>query len=282
MDWIPALTTTGGFAALLALALWLGRRVIETRLKSSVEHEFNSKLEDIRTRLRNSEESFKAELRAKENQIAALQSGALTALASRQAALDKRRIEAVDQIWSAVHALAPAKSASVWMSGINYEAAAKEAARNPKAREVFAPFSQSMDQFKDAGALSAKARPHISEIAWALFYAYQVIVMTAVVKTQALKVGLDMPNLWNTDAVKKLIKTALPHQGEFIDKYGMEGSHYLLDEIESRLLTELRRMLQGIESDKVALDQAAAIVKQAQVVMKTIGESQAASGTGAI
>ena len=80
VGWLPALTTTG----LLAVALWLTRNLILTRLTNSVEHEFNAKLETLRTQLRESEERLKADLRAKEAEITALRSGAMTAMASRQ------------------------------------------------------------------------------------------------------------------------------------------------------------------------------------------------------
>ena len=102
ISWLPSVTTT----ALLALALWLGRNLIATRLVKSVEHEFNTKLESLRAELRkNEEELFKADLRSKEAEIAALRGGAMTAMASRQVALDKRRLDAVDQLWSALTAL---------------------------------------------------------------------------------------------------------------------------------------------------------------------------------
>jgi len=39
----------------LAVALWLTRNLILTRLTNSVEHEFNAKLETLRTQLRESE-----------------------------------------------------------------------------------------------------------------------------------------------------------------------------------------------------------------------------------
>jgi len=105
-SWFPPLITTALFAA----ALWLGRNVISTRLTKSVEYEFNKKLELVRSQMRESEERLKAELRTKETEIAALRSGALSALASRQVALDKRRLEAVDQLWASVTALGPARA----------------------------------------------------------------------------------------------------------------------------------------------------------------------------
>jgi len=108
LDWVPAISTTSVFAA----GLWLLRSVISVRLTASVQHEFAKKAEMLKTTLRNSEESFKADLRSKETQIESLRSGALAGIASRQAALDARRILAVDQIWSAVQALASAKPVS--------------------------------------------------------------------------------------------------------------------------------------------------------------------------
>src|SRR5712691_9429318 len=89
LDWFPAVTTSG----LLAMALWLGRNLILTRLTKSVEYEFSKKIEAVRTQFREGEERLKADLRAKEVEIAALRSGAMTALASRQIAVDKRRLE---------------------------------------------------------------------------------------------------------------------------------------------------------------------------------------------
>jgi len=133
-DWIPAVSTTSLFAA----ALWLLRSMITTRLRASVQHEFNQKIENLKTSLRESEESFKFDLRLKETQIEALRSGALSALASRQAVLDERRILAVDQIWSAVQKLAPAKSLSATIAVLNFEEALKLSASRPDSREMFA------------------------------------------------------------------------------------------------------------------------------------------------
>ena len=75
VDWLPSITTT----SLFALALWLSRKLFVTRLTRSVGHEFDKQLEALRS-----------DLHAREAEIEALRSGALTAIASRQIALDKR------------------------------------------------------------------------------------------------------------------------------------------------------------------------------------------------
>jgi len=73
IHWLPAITVTGLFAA----ALWLGRALISTRLKASVQHEFNERLETLRMELRATEEKLKGQLREREAEISALRSGAL-------------------------------------------------------------------------------------------------------------------------------------------------------------------------------------------------------------
>jgi hypothetical protein len=268
-DWIPAISTT----SLVGLALWLLRSVILNRLAKSVQHEFNSKIETLRANLRKSEESFKANLRQKETQIAALSSGALAGLANRQSALDKRRIEAVDQIWSAVTSLAPAKGVSAAMAGVKFDAAAQAAAKEPKVREMFSMVGNGLAQQKMQINEAIKARPFVSQIAWALFLAYHAVLSLAVMKLHFLKSGLDNPKILDSEAVTKLIQVALPHQIEYIKKFGSGASYYLLDELESRLLEELHKMLQGAEADQASVEQAAAILKEAERVMESISQS---------
>lgn len=271
-DWVPAISST----SLLAGVLWLLRSVIATRLRASVQHEFDAKVETLKGELRRSEESFKADLRSKETQIEALRAGALSTLASRQAALDSRRIQAVDQLWSAVQALGPAKSVSATIAVMKFEGASKVSAENPRAREMFAMLGGQMDPKTLHTGEAHKARPFVSEMAWAIFSAYQSILSVAVLKMQLLKSGLDMPNIIDEDGVRRLIRAALPHQADFIAKHDTGACHYLLDELESRLLLELRRVLRGEESDKAAVKQAGEILRESENVMSSLAESTSA------
>jgi hypothetical protein len=276
IDWIPAISMT----SLLAIALWLLRSVISTRLKASVKHEFDQKLEAQRASLRNNEEAFKADLQSKANEIAALRSGALTGLASRQAALDARRIQAVDQLWSAILALAPAKAVSATMAIVKFEAAAKLSAKNPRAREMFGALGGQLDLTNLGSKSAAAARPYVSEMAWALFSAYQAIVSVAVLKQQILKSGLGMTEIVDIDTIKRLVAAALPHQAEFVAKHDTGAYHYLLDELESRLLGELRTVLKGVDSDKASVKQAAEILKESERVMTSLAHSSESNTPG--
>jgi hypothetical protein len=267
-DWIPAISST----SLLAGALWLMRSVISTRLRAGVQHEFDQKIETLKAELRKNEESFKADLRSKETQIEALRSGALSTLASRQAALDARRIQAVDQLWSAFQALGPAKSVSATIAILKFEEATKFSVENPKAREVLASISGDSDPRKVHTGEAEKARPFVSEMAWAIFSAYRAILSVAMIKMQLLKNGLDMPHVIDEQKVRRLITVVLPHQANFIAQHDTGTYYFLLDELESLLLHELRRVLQGAESDKEAIKQAREILRESENIMSSLTE----------
>lgn len=263
MPWFPALTTTG----VLALALWLFRQLIATRLTKSVEHEFNLKIESIRSDLRASEERLKAQLREKENDIAALRSGALSVLASRQAALDKRRLEAVDQLWSAYSALGPARTIAAYMSVVKFESAAKLTESDSKARQLFEFFGTGFDAKSMNHGDAAKARPYVSPMVWAVFAAIQAVIAHSVMRWHVLKGGLGSNDFVDHKAIEKLVLAVLPHYADYLEKHGPSSYYYVLEALDARFLTEVQSMLAGAETDRASVEQAAEILRQAQALM---------------
>jgi hypothetical protein len=260
--WFPALTTTG----LLAAALWLARELISTRLTKSVQHEFDKKIEAVKAEHRASEERFKALLREKEAEISALRSGALTVLASRHAALDKRRLEAVDQLWSSFNALAPARAIAANMAVIKYESAAKQAERDPKVRQFFELIGQGFD-FKSVDLSgAAKARPFLTPMVWAVYSAIQAIAFHSVIRLQVLKGGLATTDFVDHKAMEKLVVAALPHYSDYLEKNGPSVYYYVLEALDTKLIAELQSMLSGAEVDTASLRQAAEIIRQANAL----------------
>ncbi len=71
-----------------------------TYYKAKIENGLQQKLAKLNSRLRADEEARKAELRSRDEQIAALRAGALSGMAARQASLDKRRLEALERLWA--------------------------------------------------------------------------------------------------------------------------------------------------------------------------------------
>jgi hypothetical protein len=252
----------------LAAAGWFGREVIRNWLTQRIKFEFDTKLTELGAKLRDGEERLKADLRAKEAEISALRTGALTAIASRQAALDQRRLEAVDQIWSAVHALGPARGLMQSMSVLKYEHAAEAAEKDPRARMVFEAFGKEEVLLHLDTSSAHKARPYVTEPVWAAYSALSALCYNAILRWHTLKNGLGRMDLVKNEAVAKLIKAALPHQAGLIDKWGPSEWYYFGEELESKLIEELRVMLSGTETNEEQLRQSAEVIKLASELAK--------------
>ena len=260
------LSTTLSTSALIAMALYLMRSLITTRLTKSVQNEFDSKLAGLTSHLRSAEESFKADLKRKESEINSLQSGAIQNRLSRQSAVDKRKLDAVDQLWSAIYDLSSSKAFAAQLSIFKWDAISEEVGKNPRAKEIFSIFK--VDQTKNESAFysAQKARPFITPVAWAYFAAYQAIIMHAVVFIKILQIGLDGHKYLANENLIKLIKTALPHCAEYIDEYGPSAAYNLLDQLENSLLDELKNMLDGRANDMTEVARANQILIEASRV----------------
>jgi hypothetical protein len=258
-SWIPSVTVSG----LLGLALWLSRSLVETRLRASVQNEFESKLEELRAALRASEERLRAQLREREAELQALRTGALSAMTSRQVALDDRRLEAVDQLWSAYIELSRARFIAGFMAIVKFEEAAKEAERNDRARQAFEMMGLGFDPKKLDVSGASKARPFVSPMVWAVFAAIQAITMHSLVRWTALKTGIGNTKLINDEAVKDLVVAVLPAQKDYLEKVGPGSYYYVLEALDERLLAEIRAMLSGASDDLTSVERASKIVELA-------------------
>ena len=256
LDWIPALSVP----AILGVVGYWARTLILTRLTRAVSHEYDAKLAALKADLESKQTSFKAELQAKQAQLDSFRSAVLSGITSRQAAVDKRRLEAVDQLWEAVRLLGFAKIAASLISTLKFEAFLKETERNPNAKELVKPFSVPLDKVSELGLVSHKARPYLSSLAWAYYSAYHAILMLAVVQIEMLKNGLNTPEILNSDHVVKLANAALPGYEAYLAEHGTVGAFYLLDELESKLLAELIRTLKEGGGDIENMDQVSAIL----------------------
>ena len=96
-EWIPTITTS----SILGIVAWLSRSLIITRLTNSVKHEFDAKIENL-----------KSDLNAKETEIESLRNGAMAGLMTRQSALYQRQLKAIDELWHSFKELEKAKHIS--------------------------------------------------------------------------------------------------------------------------------------------------------------------------
>jgi hypothetical protein len=97
----------------------------------------------------------------------------------------------------------------------------------------------------------------LPSLVWAYFEAYVCVLSTNLAIFRLARLGEpNIDQVLSLDNIKRLLKAALPHQSRFIDENGPSSYHFLLEEIENLLLTELRNVLEGKEADRFAIERA--------------------------
>ena len=259
LEWlVSTLINTLSTGAVLAFLVWIFKETIKTRLTASIKHEFETKLAALKSELHKNEEIFKADLRKKENEILALRSGALSAMASRQTLFDKRTLEAVDQIWNGMHAMTPASGIAKAMSAWKWDVVEQRIEIEPKLKEMYLAFGK-VDPKEVLDGEGWKGRPYVSKLTLAYFSAYRAIVGLSVGKLALFQLGLG-GNLMDTERIVGLVTAALPHQEAYVKQFGVTVLANLLDELEDKLLQEMERMLKGAESDLASVQRAVEIL----------------------
>ncbi|MBN9425651.1 MAG: hypothetical protein J0H09_04010 [Burkholderiales bacterium] len=254
MNWIDWLGSAAFSTLAISVIAWLSRTWIATRLTSSIRYEFDEKIE-----------SLKSDLRQKEAQVEALRSGGLAAMIARQSKLEERRILAIEELWSAFHSLGPLRKYVVLLSAIDFDEALQSSSRDADTRRLFTMVGG--DGTKDippAFTLDVwKPRPFVSEAAWILISVYQATLSVAALRYHQLRVGID-GDFTNFDQVILLLQMALPDLAESIREKGASFLPKALTHLEERLLTELKNMLGGRESDDTNFAQVKAILQKIQ------------------
>ncbi len=235
-------------AAMFAGIGWLCREWITARLSKGIQHEYDAKLEALR-----------ADLRSKDAQITALREGALFGASARQTALFQRKIEAVDAVWADMAKLSRLNFAVLYTS-LDYPTV-KDTARSEGGRSLL----KAMDEADLINSLRASTyEPYVPQYAWALFQAYQGIMLFTSVKVKALGTGDNIKDMFESAAVLEVLRKTLPDQSALIDERGQSVTWHLMSVLRERVLDALRSVLAGKDDDAATVERAAAIIRSAE------------------
>jgi hypothetical protein len=155
---IPLVISVGVPIVLFAL-----RHLIVAWISKRVQHNFDVKMETLKTTLRNNEEELKSELRYREAEIASLRDKVFSASVGRQAIVDRRRLEAVEKIWTAVNDMAQLKSLSQTMAIVNYDVVSREI-NDPKIRKFVEMLGISAPDLNNIKNIARDEQPFVPEI----------------------------------------------------------------------------------------------------------------------
>ena len=225
-----------GPSAILLFVLWLARKLIETRLVQSVQHEFNSKLESLRS-----------DLGRRATEIATLQSSLLSVLAQGQSRLDERRLLASERLWIQFLRLR-ASSGIVRMFAylkVDGMVSQRDQSNYDAMLDAIFPGVVLDQEPRDAFRAAEQERPFLDDMAWALFGAYHGIVIHDYARLTTLRAKLDPAEFVLTDRVTRELQQVMPEMHDYLDRVGAAGFAQLLDPLEVHLLQVVRHGFSG-------------------------------------
>jgi hypothetical protein len=265
---IWALETLFSFVLLASpLVVPAFREALGKYIARFVQHRFDERIEKLKSDLRLSEEKFAADLRANQQQLRSLADVTLSLRSSRQAALDARRLQAVEKLWAAKIATDRMIMAARLVSSLNMDEMFKVAETGDPKISKFAGMLDQMtglDLKKDAIPASALTeQPFLPPKVWVIFSAYQSIIVTSVLFLKALADGASK-FLNKEDLLKPTMLLALPEYKDYIEKYGFSGYYHLLEVLNKKLLQAITEMLEGRDLDDATLKRSAEIISTAQ------------------
>ena len=263
--WLPALMSSGLLAVLGFLLSVPYRKAVE----AGIEAAFNRKLEILKGEIRADEARLSAQLRKRDNEIAALQTGALANLEAYQAELAKRRLLAIERVWDATLKLGKFKLAAKFAQGIEFTFGIEAASKRTNEGSQLRAFAEAI--WKSSGLEGFTADPlpdgerlFVPPLAWATFVAFRSTVTYPVMQLALMKGGLDGKVLKDPTPIMDMLKAALPHQTAFIDEHKGVAFSFLIDEIEEGLFRSLRSALDAPAASVETVEQAQAIIVAAQ------------------
>ena len=236
-------TIVFGIAALIAYALrnyikaW-----VDSRVRSASQKDF---------------EQFRAELEAEKAHIAAVRDSVLDGRISRQAIVDQRRFDAIDQLWLAVREIDRFAFIPRFLEPLKLDYIFDQIENEPKLRELFGFFLRSVpgEPVKSSDVIQDHYIPSRIRDLYSL-YTQVVSVSHAIIA--AANNGLDPRKYLRIDGMNDEVKKHLPHFSDFVDKFGRYSWISLVQASRDALSLEIRSFVDGTEADYSALEKMAA------------------------
>jgi len=268
---ISILTSVVASGALSGVLIWLSREWISTRLRSSIQHEYDQKLEALKAQLKAQSDVALVGLRAAIERQASLLAAAHSSFAEGQKAAMERKLQAVDTLWVRVLRLRENLPPILGFVDI----LTVDEYKGIKDHPTFVTLSQGWSIEKITQLVDnevERVRPYIGEYTWAVFYSYQAVMLRIVYLLHAGR--SDAAKLeWHKDSgTRQLIQAVLPAV-EFTEFEAASFGKvtWLQRRLEAKILAAARKLVSGEEFGADALEQARLIQQKAAQLNEAAG-----------
>lgn len=258
------LSTSVVTASLVSLAIWLSRIWITERLKADIKLDNDTKLEEVKSELRRTNET-----------ISNVTSAGGQAYSQVQAALLPHKINAIEAIWGSILAWNEMFAASMLVSILPIDWVRRFGA-DPSTKENFELLLKAPGhlEFLKARNDVEGVRPFVSERGWALYSAYNSFYLSRITKASMfLMPSVDHAELYEkTNERELVVKSAPQHIVDLYDSNIFIGTSEYLNYLKEELITEFRFELSGERDSNRAASNAAEILRAAEELILDTSE----------
>lgn len=276
---VNVLAAIGGFTAVVSAAAWLAKQLVQQRfarelkkldaqrerMLKDVEHEYRRELADIQHQHTRDIEQLRALVKDRQDLIAtAIAAGTATQLVAQE-----RRVDAIEKLWASFLEI---KDLTYWsiisfQINIKYANSDEERTRRSQCYKSIRDKGGWLAVHKEASKITCsieRLRPLLGEQLWLLFWAYDMIVGSAMLNadhTVHSNSGLRASG-WHEDIesvkgqleiVQRVTRAIDP---EYLLGLGEDSLRLVLDILEGEIVREIQFLLSGAIATHERLEQA--------------------------
>lgn len=258
---LNAIASAGLSAILLAVFGWLLRNWVAERVKASIKHEYDDRLETLKAELKLQGDGQLATLKAEMDRQADKLRIASASFAEMQKATITRKIQAVDDLWQRIiSARQSLPGILALLDRVNFSTLSEEALANVTRAADTLDSEKAVSIVNDLFGDLQRHRPFLGEPIWTMFSIYQSIMCRVI-----YLVALDPENpnrlTWYLDEeAQRLIKLGF---GEAVlaemENLTIGRLNWLRERFERSMLEVVNKLLTGQEFGAEALAHASHI-----------------------
>lgn len=260
-------------SALVAILIWLSREWISTRIKSSIQYEYDQKLEVHKAQLKAENEVALLELKTAIEREAALHTAAYGSFSEGQKAAMERKLSAVDRLWDRVLQLRGSLPPILTFIDVLTVGEYKGIKNHP----TFQALTGELSKEKIAGMVSneagpiEKVRPYVGEYMWAIFFSYQAIMLRTLFLLYLGRDDAEKIEWFKDSGIRQLMEAVFtPEEIKEFDQTQFGKISWLQRKVDSKLIAASGKVISGEAFAAESLEQAKLIQQRAaQLQTKT-------------
>lgn len=252
--------------ALAGVIVWLSREWISARLKASIQHEYDQKLEAHKARLKSENDIALLETKNRMEQQLTLFEATRTSFAEGQKAAIERKLDSIEKLWDEILTLDERLPSTFMFIDIVPASTYKNTLLKNK---TFRTLAEEFSEEEIAKCLSdrdepvGKVRPYVGEYLWSIFFSYRALMgQISFLLHQSLKEPDSIE--WHRDkGVCQILEVVLTSEerDEFktVDICKISWLKRLL---QSKILAASQKIISGEELGTESLKQAESILRR--------------------